>query len=261
MITEGKTDVVHLKVAWSKLNAGVPLPFDIVSCGGVASPKEDRGGADMLRTMLRACCLHLQRNALGLFDHDREGMEQFNSLIKADGFVDGDDHTHCCHQRQPVRALLLPVPPDRQNFVSRQARSCYLALEHYYSDTLLEQFDLKNVPVVADSAVFDIVSHAKKKLKFAEALNNLDAREFVNFKTLFNRIIDLIGIQEQVCSSPTVSKLWVSSTFATDGQIVQMQHDDPPITMAASIQQAEASHPSPKAEAAEATTNDDSPEK
>jgi hypothetical protein len=68
-------------VAWGKLYAGRPMPFDVVSCGGVATLQEDRGGADMLRTMLRACCLHLERQAHGLFDHDREGMEQLNSLV------------------------------------------------------------------------------------------------------------------------------------------------------------------------------------
>jgi hypothetical protein len=80
VITEGKTDVTHLQVAWGKLYAGRPMPFDVVSCGGVATLQEDRGGADMLSTMLRACCLHLERQALGLFDHDSEGMEQLNSL-------------------------------------------------------------------------------------------------------------------------------------------------------------------------------------
>jgi hypothetical protein len=191
VITEGKTDVMHLEVAWGKLYDGRPMPFDVVSCGGVETPKEDRGGADMLRTMLRACCLHLERQALGLFDHDREGMEQFNSL-KTDEFVDGEDATHLRHARQPVQALLLPVPPDRLSFVSRQARSCYLALEHYYSDALLDRFGLKGDPVVADSAVFNIGK--KKKAAFAGALKDVDIAEFDNFKTLFDQIIHLLQV-------------------------------------------------------------------
>lgn len=204
VITEGKVDVTHLRVAWGKLYGGRPMPFDVVSCGGIATPKEDRGGADMLRTMLRACCLHLERQALGLFDHDREGMEQFNSL-KTDGFVDGDDATHRRHARQPVQALLLPVPPERQTFVSGQARSCYLALEHYYSDTLLDRFGLKDDPVVADSAVFSIVSQPKKKAAFAEALNDLAAAEFKNFNTMFDRIIHLLGVQVEPAQPSTTA--------------------------------------------------------
>lgn len=192
VIAEGKTDVTHLQMAWGKLYDGRAMPFDIVSCGGYAPPGQDNGGAKMLRTLLQACCLHIERQALGLFDHDREGMEQFNSLSK-DGFNTKEDATHLRHARQPVQALLLPVPLGRLKFVSGQARSCYLAMEHYYSDVLLERFGLKDDPVVADSAVFNIASQPKKKVAFAEALRDLDPVEFENFKTLFDRIIHLLG--------------------------------------------------------------------
>jgi energy-coupling factor transporter ATP-binding protein EcfA2 len=201
VVTEGKADVIHLQVAWEKLKPGRELPFDIISCGGVSTPKDDRGGADMLRTMLRACCLHLERPALGLFDHDAEGVEQFNSL-KADGFVEGLDTIHRRHAKQPVQALLLPVPQARRSFVSRHAKSCYLALEHYYSDSLLKQFGVADDPVVADSSVFSITRNSGRKAKFAAALNELDASEFVNFGPLFDWIAQLLGVQAEETSLP-----------------------------------------------------------
>ncbi len=71
VITEGKTDVKHLQVAWGKLFDKCPMPFDIISCGGIDTPKDDRGGADMLRTMLRACLLHLERQVLEPVMHFR----------------------------------------------------------------------------------------------------------------------------------------------------------------------------------------------
>ena len=243
VITEGKTDVTHLQVAWGKLYDGHPMPFDVVSCGGVATPREDRGGADMLRTMLRACCLHLERQALGLFDHDREGMEQFNSL-KTDGFVDGENATHRRHATQPVQALLLPVPAERLTFVSGQARSCYLALEHYYSDALLDRFGLKDDPVVADSAVFNIVSQPKKKAAFVEALKDSGAAEFDNFRAMFDRIIHLLGVKvEPAPPSPaadvTPLEIGVNSTStfgfpATTihvGAPLMASTDDPPVSV------------------------------
>ncbi len=207
------------------------MPFDVISCGGVATPKEDRGGSDMLRTMLRACCLHLEWQALGLFDHDREGTEQFNSL-KTDGFVDGEDATHRQHAKQPVQALLLPVPPERPTFVSAQARSCFLALEHYYSDPLLIRFGLKDDPVVADSAVFNIVSQSKKKTAFAEAFKDFDATEFNNFGPLFDRIIHLLGVQvEQATLSPPpeVAPMYmgVAYTFACSFPTLTIQAGAP----------------------------------
>src|SRR5262249_61355262 len=121
--------------------------------------------ADMLRTMLRACCLHLERTVLGLFDHDREGVEQFISL-KSDGFEEATERTHWKHAKQPVHSLLLPVPPGREKFVSPKAKSCFLALEHYYSDELLSRYGVADDPVVADSAVYGITGQPRKKAPF-----------------------------------------------------------------------------------------------
>ncbi|MBX3423327.1 MAG: AAA family ATPase [Pirellulaceae bacterium] len=194
VITEGKTDVTHLEVAWRKLYGEQPLPFDVLSCGEFGPPSADRGGAKMLRTMLHACCLHVERNVIGLFDHDTEGSEQFNSL-KKDDFGDGADLTHLKHTRQPVQALLLPVPTERRNFVSTAISSCFLAMEHYYSDSVLDQFGMKGDPVVADSAVFRITKN--RKTAFAETVKNLNVVEFVNFKMLFERLINLLGVSVQ----------------------------------------------------------------
>ncbi len=211
VITEGKTDVTHLQVAWGKLYGSRPMPFEVISCGGYAPPGKDNGGAQMLRTMLHACCLHVERRVLGLFDHDSEGTNQFNSLQK-DGFGNGKDASHIRHFPQPVHALLLPAPPERPTFVSEHARSCYLALEHYYSDAILDRFGLKGEPVVADSAVFSIPSQPKKKVAFAEALTDLDAAEFQNFMALFARIIDLLGIEVEP------RKLEIAVAVATSGE-------------------------------------------
>jgi hypothetical protein len=259
VITEGKTDVTHFQVAWSKLYNERPMPFDVISCGGVATPKEDRGGADMLRTMLRACCLHLERQALGLFDHDREGMEQFKSL-ETDGFVDGEDATHRQHAKQPVQALVLPVPPERQTFVSRQARSCYLALEHYYSDVLLERFGLKDDPVVADSAVFNIVSQPKKKVAFAEALKDLDAAEFDNFKAMFDRIIRLLGVQVEPAALPIPPEQIISATFANDVQIAQMPFEYQPLPIFVGVEDLGPIDPLPGSALTETTTGESPPD-
>jgi hypothetical protein len=191
VITEGKTDVTHLEVAWGKLFRGCPMPFEVVSCGGWAPPGSDKGGAQMLRTMLHNCCLHIERPVLGLFDYDSEGMEQFNSL-KKDGFEVREDNTDLRHSRQPVHATVLPVPPERQKFVSEHIRSCYLAIEHYYSDSVLDRSGLKDAPVVADSAVFTIAKNKKKA--FAEAVKDLGVAEFGNFKAIFDRINNMLRI-------------------------------------------------------------------
>jgi hypothetical protein len=200
VIVEGKSDATHIRTAWEKLNPGQCMPWDVVACGAYA-PKEDQGGAKMLRTLLHACCLHLERTALGLFDYDREGVEQFNSL-KSDGFAEVSDRTHLKHTKQPVHSLLLPVPSDREKFVSPKGKSCFLAIEHYYSDSLLARFGVADDPVVSDSAVFGITSDSKKKTRFADALPNLDRSEFLSFVLLFDRLEQLLGGQREQPPAP-----------------------------------------------------------
>jgi hypothetical protein len=200
VVVEGKFDVTHLQAAWEKLYNERPLPWDIVPCGGF-STKEGRGGAEMLRTMLRACCLHLERTALGLFDYDREGVEQFESL-KSDGFEEATERTHWKHSKQPVHSLLLPVPPGREKFVSTKAKSCFLAIEHYYSDAVLNRFGVADDPVVADSVVFGITSDSRKKLRFAEGLSALDRSDFTNFAVLFDRLTRLLGGDTEQALNP-----------------------------------------------------------
>jgi hypothetical protein len=195
VLVEGKFDVIHLQVAWDKLYPGQPPPWDIVPSGGF-STKENRGSAEMLRTMIRACAIHIERPALGLFDHDEEGFEQLHGL-KGDGFAAATDRTHWKHPKQPVHAVLLPAPSSREKFVSAKAKSCFLALEHYYSDELLKLYGLAEDPVVADSAVFGIVSDSKKKSRFAEAVPDLDAGEFANFRLLFDRLSQVFGVDVQ----------------------------------------------------------------
>lgn len=195
LLVEGKTDRKHLEVAWEKLHPGEEQPWEIVPCGGAGLPK-DRGGAEMLRTMLRACCLHLERPVLGLFDRDREGMEQFLGL-EADGITAGIDDCHRRHKTKPVHAVVLPAPVGRENFVSHKPKYCYLVIEHLYSDQLLRQFGIADDPVAVGCNIFEIVADSRKKGRFADAATTFAPSEFVHFQTLFDRLVDLLGIQTQ----------------------------------------------------------------
>ncbi len=218
IIVEGKFDVQHLEIAWQKLHPNNPMPWVVISSDGYSSLKGG-GGAKMLRTLLHACCLHVQRPVLGLFDHDREGVEQVESLIK-DGFQSVDGRAHLKHSTKPVQSLLLPVPPNRANFIAQNAKSCFLAIEHFYSDILLDHYDLKDDPVAVDSQVFTITSESKKKLKFAEVLPTLDMAEFANFEILFERLaqafeITLLPDVTRTPSSSESPQMLVTQTATT----------------------------------------------
>lgn len=190
LITEGKYDVLHLVEAWKRNYGAMEMPFEVVSCGSFARTNEDKGGAKMLRTMLHSFSLHAVRFVLGLFDYDEEGVNQFNSL-KNDGFTGGTEPGHAIHHAKQVQAMLLPVPLGRESFVSlKSPRSCFLSLEHFYSDNVLDKFKLNEVSVAADSLIFRIEGN---KAGFADRIRELPDAEFANFAPLFERIGKFLG--------------------------------------------------------------------
>lgn len=192
LITEGKFDVTHVTEAWKKLYEDQEMPFEVISCGSSAHTKDDKGSAKMLRTMLQSLILSTKRKVIGLFDHDEEGVNIFNALTACDGFVFGSDSIHAVHPSVSVNAILLPVPNGREKFVSMNPRSCFLAIEHYYADDILDQFGVKDTPVVVDSSVFRIKGG---KANFAKNITSLKKQEFANFELLFQRVKSLIGMQ------------------------------------------------------------------
>ena len=158
-------------------------------------------------------------------------MEQFNGL-KSDGFSEATERTHWRHATQPVHSLLLPIPPGRVNFVATKARSCYLAIEHYYSDALLARFGVADDPVVADSAVFCITTDSRKKASLTAALSSLDQAEFVNFGLLFERLTQLLSVPGEQTPSPLpASGALISQTFESHDPVQQNPFDftSPPI--------------------------------
>lgn len=196
LITEGKSDVILVTEAWTKLNGNQEMPFEVNSCGAFHTDegKGGKGGATMLRTMLHALCLYSGRLAIGLFDHDEEGVNAFNSL-KKDGFKLGADPKHSMHASNLVHAMLLPAPPGRKQFVSEtNSRSCFLALEHYFSDSVLAQYNMME-PIAADSKLFRIDGN---KASFSRGISKLDSSEFTHFAILFQRIANLISVQPEV---------------------------------------------------------------
>ena len=201
VLVEGKTDKVHLEIAWKKLFPNVTQPWTIVPCGGEEEAQINRGGADMLRTILRGCVLHADRPIVGLFDQDREGMEQFKSL-QSDGMEQVDrDSLHRKHPKKEIHAIPIPAPQNREDFVCEIPPCCYLSIEHYYSDEILTQHGIVGVPVAKDSAVFSIESKSKIKSSFASRIDDLSVAEFGNFTKLFDRLAKILGISIGDCTS------------------------------------------------------------
>jgi hypothetical protein len=197
VLFEGKTDVNHIKTAWEKLHPDTAMPFNVEHAGG---PGQNRGGAQMLKLMLEASCMVCDRKVIGVFDYDTPGKTQFDGLQSAGFTLSEENSLQRSHNERDVDALLLPVPKGREIFVNESSNRCYLAIEHYYEDNLLNENGVAGEAVVADSIVFPILENSKchnqKKTKFSEKAGGFPRQAFNNFESLFDAIEELLSVDD-----------------------------------------------------------------
>lgn len=188
LLLEGKYDAQLVSTAWTKLNPGTTMPFDVVPCGVEADEEKRSGGASMLRRTLEFLSAVTDRPLCGLFDFDRAGYEGFAGLNKY-AFGAGMDAEHKHHPEKKVHASLLPVLPLRSDFVNtRKPIHSFMSIEHYFANDVLQTFGFPLAPVVAGTTVFEIDGTPKQKLAFANAATEFGATEFSNFQVLFDRL-------------------------------------------------------------------------
>ena len=193
LIVEGKTDKWIIEKAWNVLNPDQAIPFEIYPSGLYISINESAGNADQVRRSIELISPMIDENKtiIGLFDNDREGNEQFKGLSKKIF----ENHTASNytrkHKTKKIYGQLLPIPESRQSFVGDKIIQRFLEIEHYFDDTILNQFNLKGDKVVPDSNVFNIKSN--NKTSFAqEEISDLNDREFDNFTIFFEKLNELI---------------------------------------------------------------------
>ena len=196
ILVEGKTDVLHIQTAWTKLNPNSDMPFDVIACGTDSDANKRTGGAKILQQCLSHLPLVTDRKVLGIFDNDCEGAGQFGGLTgkATTGFSNGIDDLHKKHSSKPVHAILLPTPPGREAFsASSKVVHRYLEIEHYFSDAVLDANSIKGSPILPGTPVFEIEAASGKKNSFATAAAQLDASQFESFKVLFSRIAQVLS--------------------------------------------------------------------
>lgn len=192
LLLEGKTDASLITIAWEKLNPGKPIPFVPIPCGVEPNLDERKGGAEMLRRCFEFLSIVTDRAIIAVFDNDRSGNEQFNGLMPKTAFEYGGNEMHKHHKQKSMHALLLPIPVGRELFASsKKITNRFLAIEHYFSDELLQENGLKGDPVIDDSKVFEITQSNSAKIVFSEKAKAFEVAEFKNFSLLFSRILDI----------------------------------------------------------------------
>lgn len=193
VITEGKTDKKILDKAWDKLNPGTKCPFHFIASGLELEEDKREGGAETVRRTIEFLSTISENIKLvGLFDNDKEGNDKLSGLNKKifEDFVITEISRK--HKTKEIYGLCIPVPVFRSKFVtSNKLTQRYLVIEHYFSDEIIEENNLKGDHIL-DTEVFEIEGD---KNKFANKLDELDPKEFKNFKMIYEKIEELFVVE------------------------------------------------------------------
>ncbi len=188
IITEGKTDVRYLKIAWEKLYPNEEMYFDCLSSGLQVDKEMRTGGSNTVRQALENLSTIDCRSIIGLFDNDISGNTEFNSLSNKKNKIFEQDslkYNLKKHIKENIWGMLLPVPEERELFVTLDdTDQRYFVIEHYFSDEVLKKYNMYGRKILRTS-VFEI---AGDKNNFSNKIKDLDVKEFENFKILFEEI-------------------------------------------------------------------------
>jgi hypothetical protein len=201
IFTEGNTDVIHMKTAQEKL--GNKLTFAAFPCDC----------AGKLRQFLIGCPpkLFSDKKIIGIFDYDIEGL---NSIRNGFNNINIENNLYQSKSCDNVFAMHLPVP----NQDIKKCKCC--PIEYLYSKDILHKYDMiermdyyKFLQLLKAAQINrnDFNSYMEKfnngsetlcyysliennKTRFAqEIVPALDAKEFENFKPLFETITYIIN--------------------------------------------------------------------
>jgi len=184
VLTEWRSDVEILQTAWSKLYNNTPIPFEI-RCTWNWS--KNSWWAKWLTNQLEySVVISEYRPILWIYDNDDEWYNAMNWLDKS-LFEDFSNETTegKKHIDKDIIAIVLPVPESRKTYI--QPKSRHLEIEHYFSDEVL-----KSRLMISESSFkgIDIFDIWKAKVNFATFVSQLDVSEFLNFKILFDEVIN-----------------------------------------------------------------------
>tara|TARA_R110000744_G_scaffold221454_4_gene340423 strand:+ start:7771 stop:10644 length:2874 start_codon:yes stop_codon:yes gene_type:complete len=188
LITEGPTDAEILEHAFTTLTNG-KIPYWKVKPAG-----NKGGGAKEVKFILdKAKPLNGENETIiGLFDQDAEGINQYDGL-QFDYFK---EYTRVKKMKgSNIYGMKLPVPKFREVYLKQEREHHYFAIEHYFDDKVLEEFDI--VKPSGIPKLYKIKDASGIKTKFSKHIKSLKlAEDFKNFIPLFETIDDISGSAE-----------------------------------------------------------------
>ena len=199
ILTEGKTDPKIINKAWTELNPGVEMPFDVVGLSVIGG-----SGANALNNVMAKMPAIPNKKIIGIFDADSEGKKAFDGLSQNQGFVPVQNIIGVKTKDKNICVLQLPVP---QSKIHMKDKAEGFEIEDYFSDDLLESLgksgtrvnlvtdNLGNVTV--DPNLPSYRKYQGNKEQFAEMVYGFDNTDnkFDNFKCLFEKLDKIINEQ------------------------------------------------------------------
>jgi predicted ATPase len=181
ILTEGESDALLFKLAWDKLRPGKPMDFELRAALGAKNVNITLNDAEVFSKPGA-------RMLLGVFDFD-SAYNQWNgvwrqvsqtiSTAEADGLTKR-------HSTQKGWAMLLPVPPFRQGFASRElAGSSILSTEFLFQDAEIPPSMIGSKRVALGQALPCFKD--SEKMNFVQHARGLPRENFAGFEPLLAR--------------------------------------------------------------------------
>jgi len=200
LITEGKTDVKILEVAWSKLYGDCDRPFDIISANTYNDDDINNlnAGSGVLEHFIKSVRAN-DKITIALWDNDKEGINKFK-LDKNFEECPGKKFLKI-NKNKKAFAMILPPVSDRVNY----AKAENLAIEFYFETDEIEMKNKDGFGIKLENRVIcqsigefkeEFVLEKKeyklitgsKNVFASEIVPNLPVHSFNRFKTLFETI-------------------------------------------------------------------------
>lgn len=206
VFVEGKTDVMILNTAWTKLFSGQEMPFVIKNCDPLSQEDSTGGsaGTSTLEKLLSSVPADSERIVIGIFDSDEAGMKTYAKLPRY--FEEISEIPAKVSKNAKAAAFLLPVPEGKERY--REYKN--FSIEFYFDESALAQrtsegwgldFTQPKIKTQVEMQGAPILDHKEStlletrhivertKTVFAERIvPTLDTQDFQPFRLVFDQI-------------------------------------------------------------------------
>lgn len=205
VLTEGKTDVQIIKVAWQKLYPDKSCPFNILSCDATGDGQS--AGCEMLKNYLTSYRFDSPHITIGIFDRDLQGIKAFE-LSK--NFVSNNTKLYKQSKNHKAFAFLLPDIDEKKEFI-KYKNFCieFMFNEEYLTKKIdgkglvlnsgvsIETYNGVPINKQEHNELWFKTIESNSKNYFAEkVVPTFPTEAFNNFKYLFDIIYEIIGSVE-----------------------------------------------------------------